>query len=279
MAQNDIAKKVSDLVNRSMNDVIKKMDKLDADQVINLSAAVLQHDQSAVEDILNQQQPDVAEKLSARETLREINRVGKDLLKQDQPLDRLWELIGNTNLDDWKIMWPAINQDIIISLYIEATDEETDSISAEQAQEIHDYSQDFVTESHVIYRDQLCEVTVTRGPSHTMGINYLGKTRMVSRSEVKKIDEHVLGMTQMPPLGRMMELAGVQSKQSASTTNLNQEDASIRGVLLQDIRKHLHEIENLEKNPDQDAQLAEELAHKLVRRAQRLLREYQNTRG
>lgn len=214
MAQNELAKKVSSLVDLSMSRVKASMDKLHVEELINLSAAVDQQDQSAVRAILDQAQPETQLKLTAQQTLREINRMGKDLLKKHQPLDKVWELIGNTNINDWKIMWPAIDQDIMISLYVLAADQETDSISADQAAEIHDYGQDFVTESHVIYRNQLCEVTVPRGPSHTLGINYLGKTKMVSRSEVQKIQEHVLGMTQMPHLGRMMELAGIGSTPS-----------------------------------------------------------------
>jgi len=281
MAQNELAKKVSDLVNRSMSDVIKSMDKLAADQLINLSAAMQDKDPQAVEDILDQQPPADSTKLNARDTLKEINRVGKNILDQNQPLDKVWELVGNLDQDNWKLIWPAINRDIMIALYIEATDEETDSISASQAQEIYDYSQEFVTESYVIYRNQLCEVTIARGPSHTMGINYMGKTKMVSRSQVQKIDEHVLGMTQMPPLGRMMELAGVPTPASTTDTypDINEEDAGIRQVLLQQISNHLQEIEKLENNQQFDTPTAEHLAEKLVRRAQRLLREYQNTRS
>lgn len=278
MAENDLAKKTSDLINRSMSEVIKSMDALDASDLINLTASVDQEDRATAEKILDQEQPPIQEPLNTRDALKEINRLGKNLLEKDQPLDKIWEMIGNTKQSDWRMMWPAIDRDIMIALYVEATDEETDSISAEQAQAVYDYSQDFITETHVIYRNQLCEVTISRGPAGTMGINYLGKTKMVNRNDVTKIDEHVLGMTQMPHLGRIMELAGVQPTALSSATAekqlFNPDDAPIRNTLLQQIQENLREIANLEQSNQQDPTRAHALAERLVRRAQRLLREY-----
>lgn len=280
MAENELAKKTSDLVNRSMSEVIKSMDALAANELINLTAVVDQQDRSAAENILDQEQPTVAEPLSARDTLKEINRLGKNLLEKDQPLDKIWEMIGNTKQEDWRMIWPALDRDLMISLYVEATDQETDSISQDQAQEIYDYSQDFITETHVIYQNQLCEVTICRGPGGTLGISYLGKTKMVNRKDVTKIDEHVLGMTQMPHLGRMMELAGIPSSpasEQAPQQVVDPDDAPIRHTLLRQIQENLQAIADLEQGKRQDAAKAHELAERLVRRAQRLLREYQQT--
>ena len=279
MAENELAKKTSDLVNRSMSEVIKSMDALAAEDLINLTAAVDQENRATAEKILDQEQPESQEPLNTRDALREINRLGENLLETNQPLDKIWEMIGNTQQSEWRMMWPAIHRDIMIALYMEATDEDTDSISADKAQEIYDYSQDFITETHVIYKNQLCEVTIARGPAGTLGINYLGKTKMVNRTDVTKIDEHVLGMTQMPHLGRIMELAGVQTSApvAASAKQLfNPDDAPIRNTLLQQIQENLQEIANLEQSDQQDASKAHALAERLVRRAQRLLREYQN---
>jgi hypothetical protein len=279
MAENELAKKTSDLVNRSMSEVIKSMDALAAEGLINLTAAVDQENRATAEKILDQEQPESQEILNTRDALREINRLGENLLETNQPLDKIWEMIGNTQQSEWRMMWPAIHRDIMIALYMEATDEDTDSISADQAQEIYDYSQDFITETHVIYKNQLCEVTIARGPSGTLGINYLGKTKMVNRTDVTKIDEHVLGMTQMPHLGRIMELAGVQPSAPVTASAkqvFNPDDAPIRNTLLQQIQKNLQEIANLEQSDQQDASKAHALAERLVRRAQRLLREYQN---
>jgi hypothetical protein len=279
MAENELAKKTSDLVNRSMSEVIKSMDALAAGDLINLTAAVDQENRATAEKILDQEQPESQEILNTRDALREINRLGENLLETNQPLDKIWEMIGNTQQSEWRMMWPAIHRDIMIALYMEATDEDTDSISADQAQEIYDYSQDFITETHVIYKNQLCEVTIARGPSGTLGINYLGKTKMVNRTDVTKIDEHVLGMTQMPHLGRIMELAGVQPSAPVTASAkqvFNPDDAPIRNTLLQQIQKNLQEIANLEQSDQQDASKAHALAERLVRRAQRLLREYQN---
>jgi hypothetical protein len=209
MADNKLAKSVSDLVDRSMSDVISTMDDLDADALINLQSAVDAEDQDLAVSILDQVAPPVKKKINARDTLFEINRVGKKTLDQGDPMDKIWELIGDLKQEDWQMIWPAVREEIMIALYMEATDEETDSISADQSEEIYDYAKTFITESYVMYKNQICEVVIPRGPHNTLGVSYMGKTKMVNKSDVAKLDEHVMGVTAMPTLGRMLELAGM----------------------------------------------------------------------
>lgn len=209
MADNKLAKSVSDLVDRSMSDVISTMDDLDADALINLKSAVDADDADMAASILDQVAPPVKKKINARDTLSEINRVGKKNLEQGDPLDKIWELIGDLKSEDWQMIWPAVREEIMIALYMEATDEETDSISADQSEEIYDYAKGFITENYVIYKNEICEVVIPRGPHNTLGVSYMGKTKMVNKSDVAKLDEHVMGVTAMPALGRMLELAGM----------------------------------------------------------------------
>lgn len=211
MADNKLAKSVSDLVNKSMSDVISTMDELDADALINLKSAVDAEDAEVAQAILDQTTPPVKQAVSARDTLSEINRIGKKNLDQGDPMDRVWELIGALKSEDWNMIWPAVDEEILTVLYMEATDEETDSVSADQSEEIYDYAKGFITESHVIYKNEICEVVIPRGPRNTMGVSYMGKTKMVNKSEVDKLAEHVMGVTAMPALGRMLELAGMPS--------------------------------------------------------------------
>jgi len=48
------------------------------------------------------------------------------------------------------------------------------------------------------------------GPDDTIGVKVQGKSRMVKRSRLNKLEENVIGMTAMPELARMQQLAGLQ---------------------------------------------------------------------
>lgn len=48
------------------------------------------------------------------------------------------------------------------------------------------------------------------GPDDTVGVKIQGKSRMVKRSRLNKLEENVIGMTAMPELARMQQLAGLQ---------------------------------------------------------------------
>lgn len=52
-------------------------------------------------------------------------------------------------------------------------------------------------------------VKLPKGPGNTVGVTIKGKMEMVNRKDVSKIDEGVLGMTAMPNLARMQQLAGI----------------------------------------------------------------------
>lgn len=208
MAKNDLASLVTDLLDRSRADVNSRLRELDADQIINLKLAVDDEDQELAASILDQTAKPEPSELDPRQSLKEINRLGKKNLEQNQPMDGVWELIGGMKRDDWRITWPAIDENIMIALYNEAEDEDTDSVSAEQSNTIYDYARQFVSE-HVIYQNQLVEVRIQRGPHNTVGIVLNGKLKMVDKKEITHLDEHVMGMTAMPTLGRIKQLAGL----------------------------------------------------------------------
>lgn len=222
MATKDLASQTASLVNRSRADVGRQIAALDAESVINLKVAVDGKDKALALTILDQTAPAEPTTLNPREAVREINRVGKTNLEKSEPMDRVWELIGSMKPSDWKLAWPAIDQQILISLYNEATDSDTDSVSGEQSQEIFDYARQFVTE-HAIYQGQLVEVCVPRGPHNTVGIRLNGSIEMVSRGDLTTLDEHVLGMTAMPSLGRIKQLAGIGAAIPSHTAPAHEE--------------------------------------------------------
>ena len=222
MASKDLASQTADLVSRSRADVGRQIAALDAESVINLKVAVDGKDKTLALSILDQTAPAEPATLNPREAVREINRVGKTNLEKSEPMDRVWELIGTMKPGDWKLAWPAMDQQILIALYNEATDSDTDSVSGNQSQEIFDYARQFVTE-HAIYQGQLVEVCVPRGPHNTVGIRLNGSVEMVSRGDLTTLDEHVLGMTAMPSLGRIKQLAGIGAALPSHTAPAHEE--------------------------------------------------------
>lgn len=208
MAKNDLASLITALLDRSRADVNSRLSQLDADQIINLKLAVDDQDKELAASILDQTEKPQTSDLDPRQSLREINRLGRKNLEQNQPMDGVWELIGTMKKDDWRLSWPAIDENIMMALYNEAADEETDSISADQSNTIYNYARQFVSE-HVIYQNQLVEVRIQKGPHNTVGIVLNGKLTMVDKKEITHLDEHVMGMTAMPTLGRIKQLAGI----------------------------------------------------------------------
>lgn len=264
MASKDLAAQISKLVNRSRADVAKSVAALDAEQLINIKVALDQKQSDNVMRILDQKPPPSIQQLDPRETLREINKIGRNHLKNQEPMDRVWELIGHLKSNDWDLVWPAIDRDILIALYFEVSDQETDSISKEQSAEIYNYARQFVSE-HAIYQGNLVEVTIPRGPNNTVGIKLNGVVSMVERSQLKHLDEHVMGMTAMPSLGRIQQLAGIPFAQPSHTAPAHEEfteDATDRVdheravACMNKLIRSVSLIKQLmERNPDYEAAL------------------------
>jgi hypothetical protein len=208
---NSLARDISDLVDRSVSKVQKAIDQLDADDIINLKISLDEDDVEAAVAILDQVRQGPVEKLDARDSLKEINRRGRKALDSGDPLDSVWDIIGNLSKSDWKMIWPAVKQNILSSLYFEVSDEETDSVDKSQAEEIFDYAKDLLAES-VVYNGQLVEVFAAKGPNGTVGILVDGQRIMVDRRLTQRVDESVLGMTAMPSLTRIQQLAGIGSE-------------------------------------------------------------------
>ena len=53
-------------------------------------------------------------------------------------------------------------------------------------------------------------VYLPHGPHNTVGVKIQGKSMMVKRDKLNKLEENVLGMVSMPNLERMQQLAGIQ---------------------------------------------------------------------
>lgn len=60
-------------------------------------------------------------------------------------------------------------------------------------------------------------VFIPDGPDGTIGVKIQGKSRMVDRKRVRRLEEGVLGMVGVPGLERMQQLAGIQPNSSEVT--------------------------------------------------------------
>jgi hypothetical protein len=68
-------------------------------------------------------------------------------------------------------------------------------------------------------------VYLPKGPHDTVGVKIQGKSMMVKRDKLNKLEEQVLGMTIMPNLERMQQLAGIQPAGQSITPEIAVPDA------------------------------------------------------
>ena len=262
MNTQELAQKTADLMDLSVAEIHDLLDLMDVDQIINLTAAVQDPDADTIQQILDgvTSTDTESEADSMPEIKQELQREGRKKLKAGEDLTQLWPLIGKLSAEDWKMVWPSLDEEILQQLYQEATQKTTDNISAADAQMLHDYSISFIAESMVIYENEWWQVQVPQAPDNLVGISQHDHLIWVPRHQLQPLTEHVMGMTQMPSLARMKELAGIQHHAHDTFTPhvapaLTHKGLSSDGEWLLDLRMHMREIEQLmQAAPDPDTQ-------------------------
>ncbi len=86
--------------------------------------------------------------------------------------------------------------------------EENDSHDSEENVDA-DEEQVFSVGEKVRVNGKVGSVKIPHGPSNTVGIVIGGKLKIVDRGDVNRLHEKVLGMSMLPGLRRMQELAGI----------------------------------------------------------------------
>lgn len=81
-----------------------------------------------------------------------------------------------------------------------------DSTEQDESAETHTA---FSVGDKVTVGDKKGTVQVPNGPGNTVGVTIAGKLKMVDRDRVQRLDEMVLGMTSLPDIARMRQLAGL----------------------------------------------------------------------
>lgn len=251
MNKHELAQKIADLTDHSEAEIKHLLSQMDADQIINITVAVQDEDTDSIESIFDQIEDtsDELEDLSVSEIKARIKSLGNKLLKDDQELTEVWPLIGKLNAADWKMVWPTLDKQLLTALYQEATDEQKNDISAQDAAQIHDYSISYLEESTVLYENELWQVKIPQGPDNLVGITQQDHMIWVNRKELQPLHEHVLGMTQMPSINRMQQLAGIHVLPDApvvTATNTVKKDSE---DWLTELRMHMKEIEKLHESP------------------------------
>lgn len=210
MTNNDsLANQISDILDVSLNQAKKWIKLMTAEQLINMTSAVDAEDVESMQAVIDDiQEAEDKPEMTLTEIRKEINRLGKDNLKNNETHDDVWPLIAGMSKSDWKMIWPALDKQVLMSLLSEALDEPQDDVSADDAETILSYAKDQLQE-HMIYEGQIVQVVIPHGPHKTVGIRTHTGVRMVSRHDLTQLHEHVMGMTSMPSLARIQALAGV----------------------------------------------------------------------
>jgi hypothetical protein len=258
MNTKELAQKTADLTDKSEAEIQDLMDLMNADQVINLTAAVADEDSDAIDEILsdvsadadwdNSEEPEDVQEIKAK-----IKSLGRKLIKNDQELTDLWPLIGKLDEDDWRLVWPSLDSELMSQLYAEATDKEKSDISGSDATMLHDYAQSYIKESVVMYENTMWQVQIPQAPDNLVGIRNQDHMILVPRRHLQSLQEHVMGMTHMPSLVRIKQLAGVPDTHEKASTmhmlaNMNSK-VQPETAWLQELRMHMAEIEKLQHEP------------------------------
>jgi hypothetical protein len=257
MNTQELAQKTADLMDLSVAEVHKLIEQMDVDQIINLTAAVQDADADTIQEILDavSMEPTESEVDTMPEIKTQLQREGRKLLKAEEDLTALWPLIGKLTAEEWKMVWPSLDEEILKALYQEATQKTTDNISANDAQMLHDYSISFIAESMVIYENEWWQVTIPQAPDNLVGISQSDHMIWVPRHQLQPLTEHVMGMTQMPSIARMQALAGINTESDHKPhmhvmATLPPKPLQSDLGWLHELRMHIKEIEQLVESPD-----------------------------
>jgi len=112
--------------------------------------------------------------------------------------------------EDFKSIWVGFDKKTKKSILLATNTESTEK--AKQPAEVYKWVQKNITE-HVLYRGNIVEMKVAKGPNNTVGILLKNRITMVPRRDIKMLNEHVMGMIGMPSLVRMQQLAGLSFPQ------------------------------------------------------------------
>lgn len=191
--------------------------ELSADALVNLKSAVDKGDIATARALLTSvsAEPVIASVDTIKQKLQALQR--NKQLGMRSKINQMVNLISDLTDENWELIWPTLDQKLLASLWHQTSNRKTDTVSQKQASEILKYARKKLMEK-MIYQDQIVEVKIPRGPNDTIGIVLDQKLTMVPRGECSPLHEHVLGMTGMPSLARMLMLAGVDTLPEAETT-------------------------------------------------------------
>jgi hypothetical protein len=184
--------------------------KLPADSLINLKAAADLGKMNQMQRILQTVAPEPKQLgvEAAKQKILSLERDSK--LSSRGKIKEIISIISELSVQQWKLIWPTMDENTLLALSHQSSKTRTTAVGRKQADEILKYAKEQVMEK-LIYQNQIVEVKIAHGPNNTVGIMLDEKLTMVPRNECQSLNEHVLGMTGMPSLARMMALAGVDT--------------------------------------------------------------------
>lgn len=278
MNNRQLAELINDHTDASLSEILDTLKLMDADQLINLTAAVKDEDWDLMQELIQDVDTDTDDQdaeLSIQELRDQIRKQGKKVMSDEADITEVWTLIGQLSESDWKLVSAQLDEDLLKALYKDAEDADVDEISAQVNQKIYDHAQTYVAESIMVYDNQMCEVRIPQAPEGLVGITVNEHFMFVNRRHLHALNEHVMGMTHMPVLSRVLELAGMGPANTHVTapSPVPMSPMSVPASdHTQELRRHISQIEELINRPDH-ADVQSEIhmhAQELGRKAQRL---------
>lgn len=213
-SRDQVVKAVSTEMNMSQAQAQELVDGLSADDYINLVSAVDSEDWAEVDRLASTPSQTVDAELDAdtvESKKARLKEIGRDqnlnwATKQSQSMS----IISSLTNSDWRLVYPALDKEFLRKLYQSISDQFVPTVDKAAAQEIWSAAKDTLSEC-VIYENQVVPCLIPNGPEGTVGILWEGNLKMVHKTQTRELSEHVLGMTQMPNLARIRELAGLGS--------------------------------------------------------------------
>jgi hypothetical protein len=218
-SQADVVRTLARASKLSPKQLKKAVDTLSADELINLVASVEAGNIKQALSIV--QLTDVGQKTSSVENQKnKLLSIARDkTLGSRTQLQQMMSIIGDVDPKNWQLIYSTLEPDTLQKLYYHVAGRKTPNVSRTQAFQILSHAKESIMEQ-VVYENQIVDVRVPNGPNNTIGIMLGSTLTMVPAGECVPLNEHVMGMTPMPSLARMLTLAGVDTlpEQSAGVT-------------------------------------------------------------
>lgn len=174
-------KKIVDIDDEKLDQLLEL---LDSDEIMDLTDAVAKEDKERVNNIINL-----------------VNKFESD--KEDEKIDT----------DSISSLFNKPKEEKKID-----TDKKIDKTDRKDGKDTKEKDVVFSVGDEVTVGKEKGTIRIPDGPGNTVGVVIQGKVKMIDREKVQKLEESVIGFSNIPSVQRMKELAGLYSEEPSTTT-------------------------------------------------------------